>query len=38
MWTDLIFNSIQLLVTMADSEALCDHNDIDLVEVGDHLP
>jgi hypothetical protein len=38
MGTDLIFNSIQLLVPSSDGEAFCDHGGVVLVEVGDHLP
>lgn len=37
MGTDLIFNSIQLLVTSTDDEAFRDHGGVDLVEVGHHL-
>lgn len=38
MGTDLIFNSIQLLITPTGGEAFHDHDCINLVEVGDHLP
>jgi hypothetical protein len=35
---DLIFNSIQLIVTLASGVAFCDHGGINCIKMGDHFP
>lgn len=38
MRADLFFNVIQLLVTLAGNKAIRNHDSVDLIKVGDHLP